>query len=74
MRPQTVTVKAQNRNGEWFERTCEDIAARAVCHETEHLDGVLFIDKVDKIISDAELNALLAAQDDEEEDKPEAKR
>lgn len=44
-RPAKVTVKAQDRNGEEFTITGEGLLARALCHETDHLDGVLFIDK-----------------------------
>ena len=45
-RPTEVTVKAQNRNGEYFEISGTDLLARAMCHEVEHLDGKLFLDKV----------------------------
>ena len=45
-RPVKVTVKAQDRNGEEFTLTGEGLLARALCHETDHLDGVLFIDKM----------------------------
>ncbi len=45
-RPAKVTVKAQDRNGNEFTLTGEGLLARAICHETDHLDGVLFIDKV----------------------------
>ncbi len=44
-RPLRVTVKAQDRNGEEFTITGEGLMARAFCHELDHLDGVLFIDK-----------------------------
>ncbi len=43
-RPQKVTVRATNRDGEEFELTGEDLLARAICHETDHLDGVVFVD------------------------------
>lgn len=46
-RPMRVTVKAQDRNGNEFTITGEGLLARALCHETDHLDGVLFIDKAD---------------------------
>ena len=46
-RPKTVTVTAQDRNGETFERTGEDLLARAFCHELDHLDGILYIDKAE---------------------------
>lgn len=45
-RPTEVTVKAQDRNGEYFEISGTDLLARAMCHEVEHLDGKLFLDKV----------------------------
>lgn len=43
-RPQYVKVKAQDRNGDWFELEAEDILARAICHECDHLDGVTILD------------------------------
>jgi peptide deformylase len=43
VRPQFVTVKAQNAKGEWFEIRGEDLLARAFCHEIDHLNGILFI-------------------------------
>ena len=43
-RPESVTVKAMNRNGEEFTVTGKGLAARAFCHELDHLDGTLFID------------------------------
>lgn len=49
-RPNVVTVKAQDRNGKWFKMTGEELLARAICHETEHLDGKLFLDRVIKFV------------------------
>ena len=45
-RPQTVTVKAYDRYGNKFSLTCEDWTAVCVCHEYDHLDGILYVDKV----------------------------
>ena len=45
-RPMSVTVKAMNRDGEDFTVTGTGLAARAFCHELDHLEGVLFIDKM----------------------------
>ncbi len=45
-RPAKVTVKAFDRNGEEFTITGEGLMARALCHEIDHLDGILFIDRV----------------------------
>ena len=39
-----VTLRAQDVNGEWYERTAEGLAARCFLHETDHCDGLLFID------------------------------
>lgn len=44
-RPMKVTVRAQNRFGENFTVTGEGLKARALCHEIDHLDGILYIDK-----------------------------
>jgi peptide deformylase len=43
VRPQFVTVRAQNAQGEPFEIRGEDLLARAFCHEIDHLNGILFI-------------------------------
>ena len=45
-RPNKVTVKAQNRNGENIEIKAEGFLARAFCHEIDHLDGILYIDRI----------------------------
>jgi peptide deformylase len=43
MRPQFVTIKAQNAKGEEFEIRGENLLARAFCHEIDHLNGILFL-------------------------------
>jgi peptide deformylase len=43
IRPQFVTVRAQNAKGEFFEIRGENMLARAFCHEIDHLNGVLFL-------------------------------
>ena len=43
-RPERVTVTALNRDGETFELTGEEALARAISHELDHLDGILYID------------------------------
>lgn len=45
-RGETVKVKAQDRNGEWFELEAEGLLAIAIQHENDHLDGRLMIDKL----------------------------
>ena len=49
-RPNVVTVKAQERDGKWFKITGKELLARAFCHEIEHLDGKLFLDRVIRFI------------------------
>ena len=44
-RPMKVTVRAQDRNGAWFEVKGKELFARALCHEIDHLDGILFMDR-----------------------------
>ncbi|NLM43295.1 MAG: peptide deformylase [Clostridiales bacterium] len=44
-RPQKVIARAQNRKGETFEIVGEDLLAVALCHEIDHLNGILFTDK-----------------------------
>ena len=48
LRPYRVKVRAQNRFGETVEIEGEELLARAFCHEIDHLDGILYIDKVIK--------------------------
>lgn len=47
-RPMNITVRAQNRKGENIEIKAEGFLARAFCHEIDHLDGILYIDRVKK--------------------------
>ena len=49
-RPTWAKIRAQDRNGNWFEREGEGIVAQCFCHETEHLDGHLFTEKVEEYI------------------------
>jgi peptide deformylase len=44
-----VKVKAQNERGEWFEVEGTELLARALQHEIDHLDGVLFIDRISRL-------------------------
>ena len=45
-RANVVTVRAQDVEGQWFEKTGDDLLARAMLHETDHLNGRLFISHV----------------------------
>lgn len=48
-RPQKVKIEYRDRNGKKHTLTAEGFFARAVCHELDHLDGVLYIDKADEV-------------------------
>ena len=54
VRPEKVTVRAQDRKGKPFEITGEGLLARAFCHEIDHLDGIMYVDKMDHEIFDDE--------------------
>ena len=54
VRPERVTVKAQDRKGKPLELKAEGLFARAICHELDHLDGKLYIDIMDHEITDDE--------------------
>src|SRR5690348_11572636 len=51
-RPNKVTVRAQDLEGNWFEHTGEELLARALLHETEHLQGKLYISHVSALKRD----------------------
>ncbi len=51
-RPKRVTVRAQDARGNWFEKTGEDLLARALMHETDHLYGKLYISHVSALKRD----------------------
>ncbi len=55
-RSSKVTVKALNQNGDQIEMTKEGLAARALQHEIDHLDGILFIDRIGKMERQIALN------------------
>jgi peptide deformylase len=48
-RAERVTVRAQNENGEWFEVEGDELLARALLHEIDHLNGILFIDHLSRL-------------------------
>ena len=56
-RPYWAKVRAQDRNGNWFEAEGEELIARCFCHELDHLDGIVYTEKMDRYLSEEELNA-----------------
>ena len=68
-RPYTVRVRAQDRDGAFFEVEDEALTARCFCHEIEHLDGHLFVEHTDHLLTEEELEEYIRRQeegDDEE--------
>lgn len=57
-RPMKAKVRAQDRNGNFFEMSGEGIVARCFCHELEHLDGHLFVEHTDRLYTVDELDAM----------------
>lgn len=49
-RPKTVVLRAYNRKGEQYELKLKDLGARCACHENDHLDGHLFLEKVEEFV------------------------
>ena len=68
-RPMKARVRAQDRNGNFFEAEGEEMVARCFCHELEHLDGHLFTEHADRLYTTEELDALLEQQAADEEKK-----
>ncbi len=66
-RPMKVKVRAQNRNGEWYEVEDEGLTARCFCHELDHLDGHLFDELCDRTYTVKELEEMEEAEAEEEE-------
>ena len=66
-RPDHVKVRAQDRDGNWFEIEGVDLTARAFCHEIDHLDGHMFTELCDHILTDEELSDYYAAQQEEQD-------
>ena len=54
-RPNYAKVRAQNRDGEWFEAEGEELIARCFCHELDHLDGIVYTEVMERFLTDEEL-------------------
>lgn len=54
-RPMKVKIRAQDRNGEYYEKEGEGLLARAFCHEIDHLNGIVFKTHVSRMLTDEEL-------------------
>lgn len=56
-RPMHVKVRAQNRFGEWFEVEGDGLTARCFCHEIDHLEGIVFTSKAERMLTEEELQS-----------------
>ena len=65
-RPEVVRVRAQGRNGNFFEVEDSDLTARCFCHEIEHLDGHLFVEHTDHLMTEEELEEFIRRQEEDE--------
>lgn len=54
-RPYYAKVRAQDRNGQWYEYEGEELIARCFCHELDHLDGIIYTEVMDRYLTDEEL-------------------
>ena len=62
-RPMRVKARYQNRKGEWMEIETEGFEARAICHELDHLDGTLYIDVMDRELTEEEIEGHIPEDD-----------
>lgn len=54
-RPNYIKARAQDRSGGWFEVEGEELFARAVCHEYDHLEGVVYKERADRMLTQEEM-------------------
>ena len=54
-RPYWVKIRAQDRNGDWFEAEGEELIGRCFCHEYDHLDGIVYTEVMDRFPTEEEL-------------------
>ena len=54
-RPYWAKVRAQDRDGNWYEAEGEEIIARCFCHELDHLDGIVYTEIMERFLSEDEL-------------------
>ena len=69
-RPDLVRVKAADRNGKPFEKWLKGLSARAICHEVDHLEGIVFTSLAEKILTEEELEKLRNERDEADRGEP----
>ena len=70
-RPMEVTVRAQDRYGKSFEVKGEGLTARCLCHEIDHLEGVVFTSVAERMLTDEELETGSWMEDEDGEEESE---
>ncbi|MBQ3356551.1 MAG: peptide deformylase [Oscillospiraceae bacterium] len=65
-RPNYVKAKAQDRYGNWFEIEGEELMARCICHETDHLNGHVYTEIAYRKLTDEEIEEMMEARQEEE--------
>lgn len=63
-RPNYVRARAQDRDGNWFEIEGEELMARCICHECDHLDGHLYTEIASRRLSEEEIAEMQNAEDE----------
>lgn len=58
-RPYYAKVRAQDREGNWYEAEGEELIARCFCHELDHLDGIVYTEIMDRYLTDRELEEMM---------------
>ena len=54
-RPYWAKVRAQDRYGNWYEAEGEELTARCFCHELDHLDGIVYTEVMERLLTEEEL-------------------
>ena len=70
-RPMRATVRAQDRFGDWYEYEGEELIARAFLHEIDHLDGHMYTEIAEKMLTAEELEEMLKAEQEAESEEAE---
>ena len=63
-RPNYAKVRAQDRDGNWFEMEGEELIARCICHECDHLDGHIYTEIAYRKLTDEEIEAIQSGQEE----------
>ena len=65
-RPNFVVVRAQDRTGDWYEYEGAELIARCFCHELDHLDGHMYTEFAERMLTKEEIEQMYAQGEDEE--------